>query len=216
MANEEVRIANIETVLKVSASLFIEHGIQNTTREMIARASGLSRRSTERYFPSMTDCVVQAAEYIGKEIYKKFRAVQMLESNQYTADQILEVYLEDMKQLLLEEPRLFACYAEFKAYLYRNSPNSERDYITFGHAIGCRSTLEKIFELGKKDRTVLAHYSPENNASYLVNTIASYFSNVVLVYSRQPEVMKEHVERYTKDTLGIYCHKNKEALSTKI
>jgi AcrR family transcriptional regulator len=213
MANEEVRIANIETVLKVSASLFIEHGIQNTTREMIARASGLSRRSTERYFPSMTDCVVQAAEYIGRELYKKFRSVQMLESNQHTAAQILEVYMEDMKQLLFEEPRLFACYAEFKAYLYRNSKTREKDYVKFCQAIGCRATLEQIFELGQKDHTVSAHYSPQNNASYLVNTIASYFSNVVLVYSALPEQMKEHVDTYTRDTLGIYCQKNKEAPS---
>jgi AcrR family transcriptional regulator len=203
MANEEIRQANIETVLQTTIKLFIENGIQNTTREMIARASGVSRRSTERYFPAKSDCVVQAAEWFGRYLYNKFQSAKMLDDGKYTAAEILESYLGELKKLLFEEPRVYVCYAEFKAYLYRNSENRAADYRKFMDAVGCRQILQRIFELAETDGTLVWQHEPKAHARYLTNTIMGYFSNVVLLYDTRPELMEQYVDTYISDTLNL-------------
>jgi AcrR family transcriptional regulator len=210
MPNEKIRIANIETVLQTSIGLFIENGIQNTSRETVARASGLSRRSTERYFPSMTDCVVETAEWFGRELYKGFRARDMLRDTDAAASEILKVFLGELKQLAYDEPRLFACYAEFKAYLYRNSDHRDADYARFIEAAGCRSILRSIFLRGAKDGTVKYQNSPEADARYLMNMVISYFATAVLFYDSQPEIMRQYIDSYVEDTLYIYCTDNEK------
>jgi AcrR family transcriptional regulator len=205
MANEEIRLANIEIVLQTTMKLFLEHGIENTTREMIARASGLSRRSTERYFPTKSACVVEVAAWYGKKLREESLSAQLIDDHTHTAAELLKLFLYEMKQILIDDPRIFACYAEFKAYLYRNSEHRDQDYRRFADAVGSRDVLRKIFETGEKDGTVTAHYGPEANASYLINTILSYFSNVVLLYDTQPELLKQFIDNYITDTWKLYC-----------
>lgn len=205
MANEEIRLANIETALRSACALFIENGIYNTTREMLSRASGISRRSLERYFPSMTDCVVQTAEWFGREVYENLQAVELLEKKNVPACKIFRFLFDDLRRIYLKEPRIFACYAEFKAYLYRNSEQRDVDYRKFMDAVGFRIILKRIFELGAKDGTVKYHYTPESDARYLTNAIISYFSSVVLLYDTQPELAKQYIDTYIEDTLRVYC-----------
>jgi AcrR family transcriptional regulator len=205
MANEEIRQANIELVLQTAITLFIENGIENTTREMIARASGLSRRSTERYFPTKTECVVQAAEWLGRGLYGKSETRKMLKDSSYLGSELLRAYLEEVRDILLHEKRLFACYAEFKAHLYRNSEHRDVDYKRFTDAVGCRKILTAIFERGQQDDSIKSHNDPETNARYLVNSIMSYFSNVVLLYDTQPELMQQYINTYIVDTWTQYC-----------
>jgi AcrR family transcriptional regulator len=205
MANEEIRQANVEIVLQTAITLFIENGIENTTREMIARASGLSRRSTERYFPTKTECVVQAAEWFGRQLYEKSGTRKMLQNPESLGSDILRSYLEEVKGILLKEQRVFACYAEFKAHLYRNSEHRDVDYRRFAEAVGCRKMLQSIFERGREDHTVYTHTTPESNARYLTNSIMSYFSNVVLLYDTDEELMRQYIDTYIEDTWNQYC-----------
>jgi AcrR family transcriptional regulator len=205
MPNEEIRIANIETVLRVSVGLFIENGIQNTTREMISRASGLSRRSTERYFPTMTDCVVQAAVLIGMETYKQFGAKRMLGTPGYQASDIFKIFLDELKQIVFDEPRILVCLSEFKTYLYRNSEDRVADYKKFADAMGCRRIFKKIFELGAEDGTVKKITRPEIDAGYLTDELTSYFTTAVLLYDTQTQVLRRRIEDYIADTWNNYC-----------
>jgi AcrR family transcriptional regulator len=208
MANEAIRLANMEIVLETAVDLFIKNGIQNTTREMIVRASGLSRRSTERYFPTMTDFVVQSAEWMGRQLRQHSQTFALLQEETVTAAQALRVFLEELKELLLREPRLYICFSEFKAYLFRNSENPHEDYRLFSGALGYQSMLQQIFELGELDGTVHAHYSPDSNARYLINTIVSYFTNVVLLFQQEPDSIPPYLNKYINDTWEIYCLKN--------
>jgi AcrR family transcriptional regulator len=195
-------------VLEASAKLFIEHGIQNTTREMIARASGVSRRSTERYFPTMTECVVQTAEWFGRKLNSEFKTQGMFDGT-HQASEILMVFFQEMKNVLDTDTRIFAWYAEFKAYLYRNSDDRERDYRRFMNAIGARRELERIFILGIADGTVTSHYTPENSAKYLIHTIMAFFSNAVLLYDSRPDVMYYYVDEFVQETWNLYCGRRK-------
>jgi AcrR family transcriptional regulator len=208
MANEEIRVANMGNVLRTTIDLFLEYGIQNTTREMIARASGLSRRSTERYFPTKTDFVVQAAEWFGHDLYGRFQSVKMLDSDEYTAIEILRAYLIEFKRLLVNDPRIFVCYAEFKSFLYRNSEDRYNDYMKFADAVGLRRMLQRLLERGAEDGTIVSHYKPDAAARYMSNTITSYFSNVVLLYDTQPELMEQYLDDYINDTLSLYTNRS--------
>lgn len=204
MANEAIRVANMETVLEASIQLFIEYGIENTTREMIARASGVSRRSTERYFPTKTECVVQAAEWYGHKLNQDFQTRSMFHGD-HKASEVLMVLFQELRGILVKDTRIFAMYAEFKAYLYRNSENREQDYLRFMNAVGARRELEHIFILGEKDGTVYSHYSPENSAKYLIHTIMAFFSNAVLLYDSKPEVMMRYIDEFINETWNLYC-----------
>lgn len=205
MANEEIRLANIETVLQTAINLFVENGIENTTREMLARASGVSRRSTERYFPSKTDYVLQASVWFAKALAENLRSVRMLKKGTYNADEILRTFFEELEQALLKEPRIFVCFAEAKGYIYRNCENRDVDYKNLLEAIGWRRILQKIFEKGEQDGTLNCHFGPEKTARYLANTIVSFFSNLVLLYDKQPEVMEACATIYITDMWNLYC-----------
>jgi AcrR family transcriptional regulator len=208
LANEAIRVANIETVLESSIQLFLEHGIENTTREMIARASGLSRRSTERYFPSKTDCVVQAAEWYGRKLNANFQTKSMFDGK-HKASEILMVFFQELRGILTTDTRIFAMYAEFKAYLYRNSADREQDYLRLMNAVGARRELEHIFIMGAKDGTVISHYTPENSAKYLIHTIMAFFSNAVLLYDSKPEVMMQYIDEFINETWNLYTNRRK-------
>jgi AcrR family transcriptional regulator len=206
VANEEIRERNIETALKKTVHLFIEHGIQNTTREMIARESNLSRKSLERYFPDKTSIVVEAAEWFGKYLHGSFEAsgYDIKNDRRLNAAQLLELYLKELKWLAMTEPRVFACYAEFKAYLYRNSEDRERDYCKFMEAVGCRRLLQRIFERGMEDGSLTIRISAEAAARYLTNTVMAYFSNVVLLYDTDRKKMESYLDQYIEDTLRTH------------
>ena len=205
MANEEIRLANMEKVLQVAVALFIEHGIENTTREMLARSSGLSRRSIERYFPAKSDYVVQAAIWYAKVLAQRLESEKMLDGDQYTADQVLKAFFAELKAELVEEPRIFVCFAEAKGFIYRNCEDRANDYQRLLDAIGWQRILQKIFEKGGKDGTLKSNHDPEKIARYLANTIVSFFSNLVLLYDRDPATLEESAERYLTDMWKMCC-----------
>jgi AcrR family transcriptional regulator len=208
LANEAIRVANVETVLEAAIQLFIEYGIENTTREMIARASGVSRRSTERYFPTKTECVVKAAEWYGQKLNDNFRTRTMFDGT-HKASEILMTLFQEIRGILVKDTRIFAMYAEFKAYLYRNSQHRDQDYLRLMNAVGARRELEHIFILGQKDGTVISHYTPENSAKYLIHTIMAFFSNAVLLYDNKPEVMMRYIDEFINETWNLYCNRRR-------
>lgn len=205
MANEEIRRANVEKVLQTAIDLFVEHGIENTTREMLARASGLSRRSTERYFPAKTDCVVQASQWFARALFENLESTKMLEDGSHPADEILRTFFEELKHSLLKEPRIYIGFAEVKGYIYRNCEDRSTDYQNLLEAIGWQQVLQKIFERGEQDGTLQCQFSPEKTTRYLANTIVSFFSNLVLLYDQQPEMLEHCADIYITDMWNLYC-----------
>jgi AcrR family transcriptional regulator len=175
---------------------------------MIARASGVSRRSTERYFPTKTECVVKAAEWYGQKLNDNFRTRTMFDGT-HKASEILMTLFQEIRGILVKDTRIFAMYAEFKAYLYRNSQHRDQDYLRLMNAVGARRELEHIFILGQKDGTVISHYTPENSAKYLIHTIMAFFSNAVLLYDNKPEVMMRYIDEFINETWNLYCNRRR-------
>lgn len=204
MANEEIRLANIEAVLQTAINLFVENGIENTTREMLARTSGVSRRSTERYFPCKADCVVQASQWFAKSLTEGLESVKMLEDGNYPAEEVLRKFFDELKQSLLKEPRIYIFFAETKGFIYRNCKDRAADYKNLLEAIGWRRILQKIFEKGEQDGTLKGHFGPEKTARYLANTMVSFFSNLVLLYDKEPDMLESCVTTYLTDMWNLY------------
>jgi AcrR family transcriptional regulator len=205
MANEEIKRKNVDLALQTAAELFIDHGIENTTREMIARTSGLSRKSIERYFPSKASYTVQAAEWLGRQLRQEVRPFSESMLSAHTAAELLAFYLDDLKQLCLRRPRVFIFFTELKAFIYRNSEDSERDFTRFMDAAGYRKLLERIFRKGAEDGTIEHHADSIAEANYLSNTLISSFSTAVLLYDVRPDRMERFLDQYIADTIHLYC-----------
>lgn len=58
MAHEIVRQRNVQNAMQQALKLFVENGIENTSMEMIARASGLTLRSIQNYFHTRTNLYI--------------------------------------------------------------------------------------------------------------------------------------------------------------
>jgi AcrR family transcriptional regulator len=203
MANEEKKARNIDLALKTAAELFLEQGIENTTREMIAKRSGLSRKSLERYFAVKNDCVVRTGEWMGGQLRTQLRSgpEELYDGGGYSALQLLELFLEDIKQLFLKEPRIFICYMETKTFIYRNSPDGKRDYERVLNAFGWQLLLQRIFKLGEQDGTVVAHTGPGPESNYIFDLIMSFFTSMALLHQESPERMEEYIQRYIGNVL---------------
>jgi hypothetical protein len=78
----------------------------------------------------------------------------------------------------------------------------------FADAVGLRRMLQRLLERGAEDGTIVSHYKPDAAARYMSNTITSYFSNVVLLYDTQPELMEQYLDDYINDTLSLYTNRS--------
>ena len=57
MSNEQVRQQNIRAVLSQALKLFVAHGVENTSVEMVARKTNLTLRSVQNYFHTKIDLI---------------------------------------------------------------------------------------------------------------------------------------------------------------
>jgi AcrR family transcriptional regulator len=212
VANEEVRIKNIELALETAAGLYLENGVENVTREMLAKASGLSRKSLERYFPDKTSCVVQTARWIGGHLWEKIQMNPDVHGyDRYTAAQLLEMYFHAVQEIFMEEPRYFILYMEIKNYIYRNSPDPVGDYTSAMMALGWASALGRIFERGEADGTVVSDSGYRAATQYTYDMMMAFFSSMALLHKDQPEQMQVYIQRYLGNMIGHYCVRDGES-----
>jgi AcrR family transcriptional regulator len=212
MANEDVKIRNIEISLRATAELFIKYGPSNTTKEMIAKQSGLSRRSIERYFKSNMDCVLQTSVWISERSHFDMSAYsdEIFSDGKHTASEILEIYLNEVKKTFPKEPRLPICYIEIKTYIFRNSDDCVRDYEKFTEDLGVRSLVRRIFKLGAQDGSIYFKSDYITAAEYFYEMLMHYLSNISMIYEQYPEKALEILGNYIKNTLQRYCIDKKQ------
>ena len=206
MPNEEIRIHNIEHVLQTAYELFLVHGIEGTTKEMLARHSGLSRKSVDRYFVNKTDCVLQVAEWIGRRIRseKNYFPREWFTDEKHVGADLLLRYMQNAKLLFVENPRLFVCRSEFKCYVFRNCVDFEKGYARLLNALGCRSLIEQIFRMGKADGSFRLGLDAEKETQYFCESFLGFLSNLaVAAEPRSPQVIAQ-VDSYMERTIALY------------
>jgi AcrR family transcriptional regulator len=212
MANEDVKMRNIEISLRAAAELFIKYGPSNTTKEMIAKQSGLSRRSIERYFKSSMDCVLQTSVWLSERSHFDMSAYsdEIFADGKYTAYEILEIYLNEVKKTFQKEPRMPICYVEIKTYIFRNSDDCVRDYEKFTEDLGVRSLVRRIFKLGEQDGSIDFKSDYITTTEYFYEMLMLYLSNMSMIYEKNPEKALENIDEYIKNTLQRYCIDKKQ------
>jgi AcrR family transcriptional regulator len=209
MANEEVKIRNVEHVLKTTSELFLKYGIEGTTKEMIARHSGLSRKSIDRYFYGKKTCVLETAKWLGQEVWLDFNKnynESLFKDEKHTGSEILKMYLADLKRIFIEKSRLFVFYSEYKLfYARRDNENYEKRYKYMIDTIGCRNIAEKIFDYGFKDGTLKKRMDVSSQAKFFCKSCFGYLSAMSIDYEHQPEETTAQVDRFIEGMIALYC-----------
>jgi hypothetical protein len=208
MPNEEVKIQNVDRTLQVAAELYLEHGIEGTTKEMIVKASGLSRKSIDRYFSNKPACVMQVAHWVGCNVWGevvRHYPKSMFTDGNHTGATILGMYLMDLKKTFMRDPRLFVFYSDFKIYFSRHSRHYQQDYHTMVDTIGCYRLTKQIYELGKEDGTLGHDKDPQEEAEYFCRSVFGFLTNMALAHEYRAEEAENQIDQYICRLMSFYC-----------
>lgn len=143
MANEQLKLDNLECVYKNAYELFIENGIENTTKVMLVRRSGLSLATINGYFSKKVDCVLQTAIWASKNVREaSILQHERLSVGNPTGYVRLENYLDALKALFFNNPKLFVFFAECRIFVFRNSADYKRDAGILRQSLGSFKFIE--------------------------------------------------------------------------
>jgi AcrR family transcriptional regulator len=190
----------------------LDHGIDNVTKERIADASGLSRKTIDRYFPSKTDCVVRAIDWLLESISDSIMVnypMSLFTDGEHTGADILRMYFGDLRKLFFGEPNICVLYAEYRSYIYRSAEYYEQGYGEFWSKIGGHRLREKIYALGYKDGSIMLDGLVGKDFHfvevYFCNSFLGFLSNLAVSinqYSR--DEVEALFDRYANDILRLY------------
>jgi AcrR family transcriptional regulator len=208
LANEELKIRNLDHTLETTYKLFLEYGIDKTTKEMISRASGLSRKSIDRYFLNKTDCVIHVAEWLLQDIRMNIGnryPDSLFTDGKHTGAELLRMYMMDVKDLFMQEPRLFVLYAEFKVFVYHNCEDYEQGYTLVWNWMGNRRLRQKIYNLGKKDGSLPSGIDLYTEEEYFCESFFGFLTNLAMSFDMHPpEETKKQIEKRIDNTIALY------------
>ena len=205
MPNQDVKERNIGHVLQTAYTLFLAHGIENTTKEMLVRASGVSRSSIDRYFPSKADWVLDTAMWVGANLQNTDLQLQTrFAKADYSGLAMLKIYMETIRDSLYENPRQFVLGMECRAFAYRNCANYETGCGRLYRALGASALLKQIFEIGGRDGSMRADMDAAREAVLTRESLLGFFSSIAMSYNQA--ILADHVlvDRHIERTLRFY------------
>jgi AcrR family transcriptional regulator len=185
----------------------LSQGIDGTTKEMIARSSGLSRKSIDRYFTEKPAYMLKIAKRIGDSVWKSVNgrySNDMFTGGKYTGADLLEMYMQDIKSLFMHKTSIFVFYMEFKIYFSRHDSNYVKDYQDLSNSVGCKRLVESIFILGQIDGSLSVPSDPSTEADSFCRAYLSFLSDMALSYEDQKEETVRKIDRYIDRMLNLY------------
>jgi AcrR family transcriptional regulator len=207
MVNESKKQQNVELALSKATELVLTYGIEGTTKEMIARSSGLSRKSIDRYFTEKPIYMLQIAKKLNDGVFKSINGRYndgMFTDGKYSGADLLEMYMQDVKSLFMHKPNIFVFYMEFKIYLSHNDEYLSKETKELSENVGCRRLLESIFVLGQIDGSLCTINNPAAESKYFCREFLSFLSDMAITYESHKEATIQQVDRYIEKTLKIY------------
>lgn len=205
MANEELRIRNLQRVLQTTYEQCLCHGIENTTQGMLVRASGLSRASIDRYFVNKTDCVLQTAEWLARRVHER---IVVWSESALTGDsdgrELLRLYLGEYKAAYCRQPQVFVLIAEMKAFIYRNCPDPTAAYTMLSNALGSRALLEGILARGVEDGSLSRDISLGDDAMYISEFTRELLVNLALTRNPTSAEAERRIDRFIDKMVSVY------------
>ena len=214
MTSEELKKQNMERALQSMYDLCLQHGIDNTTKEMVARASKISRATVDRYFINKSEGVIQMAEWLGNKLHTQNRHLETeLASGKHTGAEMLIRYMDVVKDLFYKDPNLFVFVTELKPYIYRNCPETVPAFRRLADVFGHRSALNKIFLCGIKDGSLEPDLDPEKETDYLTEFYCGYLSKLALLPNPTAKENQPRVDDLIQRSTRHYLIR-KEPIST--
>jgi AcrR family transcriptional regulator len=180
----------------VSCKLFVENGIENVTKEMIADASGLSRKSIDRYFEGKADCVIRIMEWLLYAIRDSMTMKyphSIFTDGEHSGAELLRKYMVDIKAMFLKWTNVFVLFSEYRNFVYRNSNELERRYTDMLNMVGSHRIRMRIFTLGMEDGTLRSDIDARRAEHYFVEMYLGYLSQLATSgedYSEEEKKMR--------------------------
>ena len=154
MANEIVRQMNIQNVLQQAMELFTENGIENTSMEMIARASGLTLRSIQNYFHTRNDLYVS--------LLKRSHALELEEmidffgskgyQSKTGAERVIAIISTSLNEAIEHADTVF-CTGQMQHILSRAADEENPAQLT-GNWLYLMDRLQSAFDTGIADGSI--------------------------------------------------------------
>ena len=154
MANEVVRRQNIRHVLQEATRLFVANGIENTSVEMIARASGLTLRSVQNYFRTRNDlyaAVLERGYALELEALESFFGSERYRGES-GAEQVIDIIAATLNESI-EQAELVFCTAQMQHVLSRVSGDGESPRLA-GNWPYVMEQLQGAFARGLRDGSI--------------------------------------------------------------
>jgi AcrR family transcriptional regulator len=213
MPSSAVKVINLDSVSEVTYKLFEEYGIDKVTKEMIAKESGLSRKTIDRYFPDKTSYVLHVVGWVLEAINNELQQIFTDEvfKDGHTGAQLLQMYMEYLRDLFLKKPKIFVLYTEFRLYIYRNFQNYEQQYARIWGRMDHSRLRCKIYEKGKRDGSFSKDLNTLAENKYIAESFVGFLSNLAISFNGQSkEEMENQINMQIADTIEFYTMKCSE------
>ena len=184
------KTAKRKRITETGFNIFSERGIEAVTMPEVAEASGVSRATLYRYFPTKLDLVLAIgletwADYINHRTEMVSR--ETLEN--WTAAEFLGYFLDSFIDLYRHHRDLLRFNYDLNSFMRKESGAAQVIGIYQEIAVGVRAQFHDLFERGKKDGTIRTDLQEESMFSgpfhIMLAAITRY--SVGLLYLTQPE-----------------------------
>jgi AcrR family transcriptional regulator len=207
MVNECKKDQNVDLALNAATKLVLKNGIDGTTKEMIARESGLSRKSIDRYFSDKSICMLQIAKRMGAKIRENVTSKytdEMFTGGRYLGADLFERYILDFKNLFVSNPNVFMFYTEFRIHYTRYGSDVLKEYDELSELSGCKRLLESIFILGQLDGSLSVFSSPSNEAEHFCRTYFSFLGDMSVTFGERKDATLQQIDKFIDRTIKLY------------
>lgn len=207
MTNAEIRQENTGKVINAALSCFMTHGIDNVSQNMLSAETGLSLRSINRFFTGKDDLIIHATEKLAEEMTATCSAsVAKIRSENKSGIELLEEYLNGLRELFMKEPLRFGFKREVDVYLYRNSKKRGDMYHRLALATCPRPILRMIMETGITDGSISLMSDIDTEVNYLSSTYFNFLADIAVkkVYNNEPDIAEKQIDDFIKKALKTY------------
>ncbi len=174
MKNKDLGEINKKNIAKVAMQVMYEHGIDNTTKDMIANNTEFAKITIERHFRTKSDLVFAAVmECIEEQNSLFFDKFDVLFKG-LTGKEMLIKFFDEMYEHIIKYPKSFVLQAEALCYFYRTNDFERKD--TLAKSAPFRIMLDKILETGKEDGTIKLEWSIRNEGIYTCDRIFGFLT----------------------------------------
>ena len=187
MAGKAWKQEKYRRILEEGFRLFSERGIERVTSAEVAEASGVSRATLFRYFPSKQELVIAISVWKWENYIENYQAsVHVKKMGEMTGAESLRRFLDSFVELYRSHGEILRFNYDFNSYLQyeASSPEQRQPYRNMVDRLGAQ--FHALYERGMNDGTLRSDI-PEadmfSSAFHIMLAAATrYAMGLVVVY----------------------------------